>query len=105
VFKIKRGKDGKVLHYKAKWVVKGYLQQYSVDYDQTFTIVVKPIAFKALFVIAAYYNLKIEQMDIKTAFLYGPIDQELYIVMLKGYKEAGKVCYLKKAFYGLKQSF
>jgi hypothetical protein len=42
-------------------------------------------------------------MDIKTAFLYGPIDQELYIVMLKGYKEAGKVYCLKKALYGLKQ--
>ena len=70
VFKVKRGKDSKVLYYKARWVIKGYLQQYSVDYDQTFTVVVKPIAFKALFVIAAYYNLKIEQMDIKTAFLY-----------------------------------
>ena len=60
VFKVKRGKDGEVLHYKARWVIKGYLQQYSVDYNQTFTAVVKLMAFRALFVIAAYYDLKIE---------------------------------------------
>ena len=68
------GKDSKVLRYKARWVIKGYLQQYSVDYNQTFAAVVKPIAFRALFAITAYYNLKIKQMDIKTAFLYGLIN-------------------------------
>ena len=67
-------------------------------------MVVKPIAFRALFAITAYYNLKIKQIDIKTAFLYRPINQELYVVIPKGYKEASKVCRLKKALYGLKQS-
>jgi len=62
------------------------------------------MAFRALFVIAAYHNLKIKQMDVKTAFLYRLINQELYVIILKGYKEAGKVCRLKKALYGLKQS-
>ena len=70
VFKVKKGKDSEVLRYKARWVVKGYLQQYSVDYDQTFTTVVKPMAFRALFAITAYYDLKIKQIDVKTAFLY-----------------------------------
>ena len=74
VFKVKKGKDGKVLHYKARQVVKGYLQQYSINYDQTFAVVVKPIAFKALFAITAYYDLEIKQIDIKTAFLYRPIN-------------------------------
>ena len=74
VFKVKRGKNSKVLRYKARQVVKGYLQQYGVDYNQTFTAVVKPMAFRALFAITAYYNLKIEQMDVKTTFLYGPIN-------------------------------
>ena len=60
VFKVKKGKDSKVFRYKARQVIKGYLQQYSIDYDQTFTMVVKPMAFRALFVIAAYYDLKIE---------------------------------------------
>ena len=74
VFKVKKGKDSEVLRYKARQVIKGYLQQYGVNYNQTFTAVVKPIAFKALFAITAYYNLKIKQMDIKTAFLYRPIN-------------------------------
>ena len=74
VFKVKREKDSEVLRYKARWVVKGYLQQYGVDYNQTFAVVVKPIAFRALFAIAAYYNLKIKQIDIKTTFLYRPIN-------------------------------
>ena len=74
VFKIKKGKNGEVLRYKAKWVIKGYLQQYGVDYNQTFTVVVKPIAFKALFTITAYHDFEIKQIDIKTAFLYRPID-------------------------------
>ena len=60
VFKVKKGKDSKVLYYKAKQVVKGYLQQYSINYNQIFTAVVKLIAFKALFTITAYYNFKIE---------------------------------------------
>ena len=62
------------------------------------------MAFRALFAITTYYNLKIKQMDVKTAFLYRPIDQELYVIIPKGYKEVGKVCRLKKALYGLKQS-
>ena len=63
------------------------------------------MAFKALFTIAAYYDFKIKQMDIKTAFFYKSINQELYIIMPKGYKKADKVCCLRKALYGLKQSF
>ena len=74
MFKVKKEKNSEVLYYKARWVVKGYLQQYSIDYDQTFTVVVKPIAFRALFVITTYYDLKIEQIDIKTAFFYRLID-------------------------------
>jgi len=62
------------------------------------------MAFRALFAITAHYDLKIKQMDIKTAFLYRPINQELYIIILKGFKEAGKVYRLKKALYRLKQS-
>ena len=60
VFKVKRGRDGEVLRYKARWVVKGNLQQYSINYNQTFTVVVKPIAFRTLFIITAYYNFKIK---------------------------------------------
>jgi hypothetical protein len=71
VFKIKCRPKGKILRYKACWVIKGYKQQYGINYNQTFAAVVKPMAFCTLFALATYYNLKIDQMDIKMAFLNG----------------------------------
>ena len=68
VYKIKRGVDNQILRFKARWVVKGYLQQVGVDFDQTFAAVVKPMAFRILFAITAFYNLDIEQMDVKLLF-------------------------------------
>ncbi len=56
-------------------MVKDYLQQFGVDFDQTFATVVKPMAFRVLFAIAEYYDLDINQMDVKTAFFYDLIDQ------------------------------
>lgn len=66
-------------------MVKGYLQQFGVDFDQTFAAVVKPMTFRVLFAIAAFYDLEINQMDVKTAFLYRAIDQLLFVETSKGY--------------------
>lgn len=55
-------------------MVKGYLQQFEVDFDQTFTAIVKSMAFKVFFAIAAFFNFEIDQIDIKTAFFYGLIN-------------------------------
>ena len=85
-------------------MVKGYLQQYGVDFEQTYASVVKPMAFRLLFAIAAHHDLDIEQLDVVTAFLYGVIDQLIYVQMPKGYEKAGMICKLNKALYGLKQS-
>jgi hypothetical protein len=106
VFKIKRGARNEVVRFKARWVVKGFMQQYGVNYDQTFAAVVKPMAFRALFAIAAYYDLDADQLDVKTAFLYGDIDTLIFVKVPDGYdKWSGKrVCRLNKALYGLKQS-
>lgn len=103
VFTIKRDSEGRIARYKARWVVKGYLQQYGVDFEQTFASVVKPMAFRVLFAIAAFLNLEIEQMDVKTAFLNGDIDVEVYVRYPDGFDET-RVCKLQKALYGLKQS-
>lgn len=63
------------------------------------------MTYKVIFAIAAFYNYKLKQMDIKTAFLHGDLEEEVYVVQPTGYeKEGGKVCKLKKALYGLKQS-
>ena len=104
VFNLKRDVNGKIVRFKARWVVKGYLQQYGVDFDQTFASVVKPMAFRLLFALAAHHDLDIEQLDIVTAFLNGFIDQLIYVHMPKGYDTAGMVYRLNKALYGLKQS-
>lgn len=107
VYKIKRDVDGNIARFKARWVVKGYLQQFGVDFDQTFAAVVKPMAFRVLFAIAAFFDLDIDQMDVKTAFLYGLIDQLVYVEIPKGTESATNrdmVCKLLKTLYGFKQS-
>lgn len=107
VFKVKRDVNGDIARFKARWVVRGYLQQYGVHFDQTYAAVVKPMAFRVLFAIAAYYDLDIDQMDVKTAFLYGLIDQLVYVQIPKGSESSAKkgmVCKLLKALYGLKQA-
>ena len=107
MYKVKRDVEGKVSRFKARWVIKGYLQQFGVDFDQTYASVVKPMAFRTLFALAAFFDLDIDQMDVKTAFLYGLIDQLIYMEIPKGTEtEATKnmVCKLLKAIYGLKQS-
>jgi len=105
VFKFKRGANGEILRYKARWVAKGYEQQYGVDYDQTFASVVKPMSYKSLFAVAAALDLEIEQMDVKTAFLYGAVEENIYIQQPEGFDDnSGRVCKLNKSLYGLKQS-
>lgn len=107
VFKIKRGPDGRVQKYKARWVVRGFEQQEGSDYNETFAAVVKPMSYKALFAIAAALDYEIEQMDVKTAFLYGDVEEEIYVEQPTGYEEGDAtedVCVLDKALYGLKQS-
>lgn len=74
VFKVKRDVNGAIARFKARWVVRGYLQQFGIDFDQTFLTMVKPMAFRVLFAIAAYYDLDIDQIDVKTAFFYGLIN-------------------------------
>src|SRR5436189_2878146 len=105
VFKYKRGPLGEVIRHKARWVVKGYGQQQGIDYDETFASVVKPMSYKALFAIAASLDLEIEQMDVKTAFLYGLVEEDVYVQQPTGLGDnSGRVCKLNKALYGLKQS-
>jgi hypothetical protein len=66
--------------------------------------VVKPIAFHTLFTLATYHNLKINQMDIKTAFLNGQIIEDIYVEYPHSFGKSGEVCHLLKGLYGLKQS-
>jgi hypothetical protein len=65
------------------------------------------MTYKVIFAIAAFYNYELKQMNVKTAFLNGTLEEVVYVVQPNEYekeKEEGKVCRLKKALYGLKQS-
>jgi hypothetical protein len=105
VFKYKRGISGTIIRHKARWVVRGYEQKLGIDYADTFASVVKPMSYKSLFAIAAALDLEIEQMDVKTAFLYGTLDEDIYVEQPHGFDDGTtKVCKLNKALYGLKQS-
>ena len=104
VYKLKRGPGGEIQRYKSRWVVRGFEQRYGIDFNETFAAVVKPMTYKALFAIAARNDWEIEQMDVVTAFLYGVLDEDVYVEMPTGFEEPGKVCKLNKALYGLKQA-
>ena len=104
VLRVKRGPGGSITRYKARWVVRGFEQRYGIDFNETFAAVVKPMTYKAIFSIAAMNDWDVEQMDVKTAFLYGPIDEAVYVELPDGFTQEGKVCRLRKALYGLKQA-
>lgn len=105
VFKLKRGPNGEILRYKARWVVKGFLQKEGIDYNETFALVVKLMSYKALFAIAAALDLELHQMDVKTAFLYGLVEEDIYVEQPPGLSNQtdNRWCKLNKALYGLKQ--
>src|SRR4051812_37492124 len=107
IFKKKTDVDGNVTVYKARLVAKGFRQIQGVDYDETFSPVAKLKSVRILLAIAAYYDYEMWQMDVKTAFLNGDIDEELYMVQPTCFvdpKDANKVCKLQRSIYGLKQA-
>lgn len=105
VYKLKRGPNGEIQRYKARWVVRGFEQVDGVDFNETFASVVKPMSYKVLFAIAAALDLEIHQMDVKTAFLYGAVNEEIYVEQPPEFNDGtGRYCKLNKALYGLKQA-
>ncbi len=94
--------------YNSRWVVHSYQQQERLDYIDIFATVVKPVSYKALFRIKVKRDLIIQHMDVVTAFLYGFLDETIYIIQPTLFKVKGSqyfVCLLRKALYGLNQAF
>jgi hypothetical protein len=106
VFRVKDEHDGSK-RYKARLVVKGFQQKKGVDYDEIFSPVVKMTTIRLVLSIVAAENLHLEQLDVKTKFLHGDLDEDIYIAQPEGFQVIGKenwVCKLKKSLYGLKQA-
>ena len=107
VFRNKLNEDGKVVRNKARLVAQGYNQQEGIDYDETFAPVARLEAIRILLAFAAHKNLKLFQMDVKSAFLNGFLNEEVYVHQPPGFineKKPNHVFKLKKALYGLKQA-
>ena len=107
VYTIKCNSDGTLERYKARLVARGYTQTYGIDYLETFAPVAKMNSIRILISLAVNLDWELHQYDIKNAFLYGELKEEIYMDVPPGYASDathGKVCRLKKSLYGLKQS-
>uniref|UniRef100_H3H8N2 Integrase catalytic domain-containing protein n=1 Tax=Phytophthora ramorum TaxID=164328 RepID=H3H8N2_PHYRM len=107
VFRVKENQAGEIERFKARLVAKGFSQKYGIDYDETFAPVAKFTSIRIVLSLAAKYGLKLHQMDVKTAFLNGVLDEDIYMAQPDGYVDEDHpdhVCKLKRSLYGLKQS-
>ena len=105
VFKKKMNVEGKVEKYKARLVAKYYSQVTRIDFGDIFSHVAKVTSIRLLLSVAAAFDFEIEQMDVKTRFLHGDLDEEIYMKQPEGFMVKGKkelVYGLKKYLYGLK---
>lgn len=95
------------IRYKARLVAKGYAQKEGIDYNEVFSPVVKHSSIRILLALVAQYDLELAQMDVKTAFLHGTLNEEIYMTQPDGSNVPGCekwACKLSKSLYGLKQS-
>lgn len=105
VYRLKTQESTSQPKYKARLVVKGFSQKKCVDFGEIFSPVVKMSSIRVVLGIAASLNLEVEQLDVKTAFLHGDLEEEIYMEQPEGFKESGKehmVCRLRKSLYRLK---
>jgi len=105
VFAKKYDENGIVTQYKARLVAKGYSQVPGVDYQETFSPVARLDSLRTMFSVAAINDWEIHMMDVKSAYLNGDLEEEIYMLQPEGYEDGtGRVCLLIKTIYGLKQS-
>jgi len=107
IFKNKTDEHGTVVRNKAHLVAQGYTQIEGVDFDETFAPVARLESIRILLSIACHLDFKLYQMDVKSAFLNGVLQEEVYVEQPKGFQDPHHphhVYKLKKALYGLKQA-
>ncbi|KAL6327955.1 hypothetical protein AAG906_031299 [Vitis piasezkii] len=107
VFKTKRNAKGNIERFKARLVAKGFTQKEGIDYKDTFSPVSKKDSLRIIMALVAHFDLELHQMDVKTTFLNGNLDEDIYMEQPEGFVKKGNehlVSKLKKSIYGLKQA-
>ena len=105
IFKTKRDSKGNVERYMACLVAKGYTQKEGIDFKETFSLVSTKDSFRTIMALVAHYDLELHQMDVKTAFLNGNIDEIIYMEQPENFVSGDSkkmVCKLTKSICGLK---
>lgn len=107
VYKTKRDPLGNVERYKARLVAKGFTQREGIDFKETFSPVSTKDSLRLIMALVAHFDLELHQMDVKTAFLNGDVEETIYMVQPQGFdsnESENLVCKLRKSIYGLKQA-
>ncbi|GFT67944.1 retrovirus-related Pol polyprotein from transposon RE2 [Trichonephila clavipes] len=107
VYSLKQDDAGKNIKYKARLVAAGFNQIKNIDYSESYSPVVNIESFRLLIALAAKLKLNVNFFDVKTAYLYGDLEETVYVLPPPGYEKLigdDKVCKLKKSIYGLPQS-
>ena len=84
---------------------RSYAQKPGIDFDEIFSPVVRLTTIRVVLAVAAILDLELEQLDVKTAFLHGSLNEEIFMMQLEGFLDENKknlVCWLKKSLYSLK---
>ena len=106
VYKTKKDSLGNIKRHKVKLIAKGFTQKEGIDYTETFSLVSKKDYLCVILALVAHFDIELQQMDVKTAFLNRELEEEVYMKQLEGFSSSDGdhlVCKLKKSIYGLKQ--
>jgi hypothetical protein len=107
IYKIKHAIDESIEKHKERFVARGFSQKESIDYEETFAPIAKYTSIRTIIAVAAKMKWKLHQMDVKTTFLNGVIEEKVYIEQPQGFEVEDRkthVCRSTKAMYGLKQA-